>query len=125
MFMSTQDRDMAMDLTMQYVAEIPSDSGLWTVPFNMLRLVKRGGQEDESAAKHRVAAFMSQRANVADDNVEKARSLGLNPGDKVMVRFKEGSRPRVYVKMSASGRLLVKNDYGREQWVWPGSVTKI
>lgn len=127
--------DPTLTSTISY--EVHGDDGRsWRrVPADMAKVIGKASQAQRQKAKDAVGEIVRHNKGVEAErkasNWDSAGDLtrNLKRGDKIKVRFKSpygGTTVRevTFLRWSTSGRLRVKNDFDREQWVNPRSVVQ-
>lgn len=119
------------DTKMAVVKVDGMDTGYYTAPISMLKPTGRNRSDDLSGARAVINSVAGNRARAQADRMDQGRSKAdeqglydLKAGDPVEVKYSSGWLPCKFVKLSASGRALVKNPIGREQWIATHLVRK-
>ena len=107
------------------------DNGYYTAPISMLKATGRNRTNDLGGARELINSIANKRARAQTDRMDRGRSKAdeqglydLKAGDKVEVKYSSGWLECKFIKLSASGRALVENPHGREQWIATHLVRK-
>jgi hypothetical protein len=116
----------------QRVAEIQTDSGLWTVRVDVLKRLGSAGTKNFVAAeraaadlKNKIAARKSDRRSANSSAAYDAGIYDWNNGDFIEINYSDiGWQQVVFLGINSGGRVKFRDRYGRERACSPTIVRK-